>query len=165
MNVVSNLVKVLLLGSLFLLVACSASSDKGSVLDENAVRELVDEKFHGLEGLQEAVSQLYVSVIEKDWASVYGFRDKSIQRLVDEKTFVATMNEKMADFFLKELVFQLIEARKDSSGDVISCRVVLRVVQNPYAREHTAVVNWSKESGDWKCDSIGLRGSSLLGPW
>lgn len=165
MNAANNILKAFLLLSLITLAACSEIGGKDDALDESVIRKLVNEKFYGLEGLQEAVSQLYVSVINKEWASVYRFRDESIQRLVDEETFVATMSDKMTDFSLRRLVFQLIEATKDPSGDIISCRVVMRVVQDPYAREHTAVVNWSKESGDWKCDSIGLRGSSLLGPW
>lgn len=163
MNAVNNIFNTIFLLSLITLAACTKIGETSNALDESTIRELVNEKFHGLEGLKQAVSQLYVSAINKDWVSVYRFRDERIQRLVDEETFVATMNEKMADFSLKELVFQLIETRKVSPQEVISCRVVMRVIQNPHAREHTAIVNWSKETGEWKCDSIGLRGSSLLG--
>ena len=162
MNAVNNYLKVLLILSLFHLAACSVTRENGDALDEAAVLKLVDEKFHGLEGLQKVVSQLYVSAINQDWSSVYRFRDESIKRLVDEEMFVATMNQKMTDFSLKELEFQMIETTRGPAGDLVACRIVMRVIQDPHAREHTAVVNWLKESGSWKCDSIGLRGSPLL---
>lgn len=162
MNAVNNLLRGFFFLLMFAFASCSGGSQNTDRLDGNAVRELVDQKFHGLGELQETVTGLFVAAVENDWSSVYRYRSDDIKRLVDEETFVATMNQKMSDFSLRELEFQLIETKANPSGEISICRVVMRVVQDPHQREHTAVVNWSKESGQWKCDSVGLRGSPLL---
>lgn len=160
MNVVNRIFPLLVV---FCLVGCSQEAADSDELNAAEIKNRVNAKFHGLDGLNEAVSTLYISAVEHDWQTVFSYRDSGISSLVDEETFVATMNNKMANFELLDLEFQMIEATRNPESQVTKCRVVLRIVQNPREREHVSVVNWFKEEGYWKCDSIGLRGSPLLG--
>lgn len=161
MNAVSKSLNLFLVSVLLFLSSCSEDA-KNEPLNNLSIQNLVKERFHGLDELQVAASSFYSAVFEEDWSLVYHFLSQEKTRFVDEKTFVTTLKQKMSNFSLVELEFLMIEVVRSPSGEVIKCRVVVRVVQNPHLREHTSVVNWFKESSDWKCDSTGLRGTPLL---
>lgn len=161
MNVVSKPLNLFLISILLFSSSCSENA-KNEPLNNLSIQNLVKERFHGLDELQTAVSLFYSSVFEKDWSLVYSFLGKEKTKFVDEKTFVTTLKQKMSNFSLVELEFLMIEVARSPSGEAIECRVVVRVVQSPHRREHTSVVNWFKESDNWKCDSTGLRGTPLL---
>jgi len=163
MNAVNRILRILVSLAVLTSVGCSRNAEPSEELSASEIVDRVNSKFHGLDGLKEAVSTLYISAADHDWARVFSFRDMGINSLADEKAFVSTMDEKMADFELLDLEFQMIEATRNPASEVTKCRVVVRIVQNPHKREHVSVVNWFKEAGNWKCDSIGLRGSPLLG--
>lgn len=162
MNVVNNFLNFIVILQFCLLSGCLPETDNNQELNEQTLNKIVHEQFHSLSELREAVFKLYVSAINKDWRSVYLLRDNTLKRLVDEKTFVKTLEKKMSNFSIQKLEFLMIETEINPSGDLTSCRTVVKIVQGPYSREHTAVLNWSKELNDWKTDAIGLRGSPLL---
>lgn len=169
MNVVINIIKfVLVLVVLQISFYCLAwilTKSESVKFDKDAILKITETNFHNADDLKKAISQYYIAILNKDWKSVYNFRAYDIERLADEETFLAIMDEKMSHFSIEGLVFQMIEIKRVANKGVYSCRLVVRVLQNPGLREHTAVVNWSKETGEWKCDSFGLQGSSFLGPW
>lgn len=166
MNAVINISKFLLfLATLQIGFYCLAfffNKDEAGRLDKNTILKLTEDSFHDTDDLKEAVSEYYISILNKDWNTVYKFRSDDIKRLADEETFLAIMDKKMSLFSLEDLVFQKIEIRGIAERGKYNCRLVVRVTQNPHGREHTAVVNWSKESGTWKCDSFGLKGDPIL---
>lgn len=151
---------ILIISLVALSNGCQGEKAEVSVED---VRIAVSEKFHGLGDLQRAVLHLYESFVEKDWEAVYGMRLSNFKEIVSEQIFVDTMRKEQGNLVLKSLEFLTIETRRKADGQLSSARVVVKSALEGQGEENTLVVDWTRESGEWRCDSVGVFGSPLLG--